>query len=121
MHIRDLWRNRSGNFGIMTSLMMVPLIGAAGLAVDVSNGLSVRNQLFAAADAAAVGSLAEKSPGIAAAMAMTSDGTVTIAQTDANNLFFGQNDNSLSSDNVKVSIAVTKTGNTLQSNVTFSA
>jgi Flp pilus assembly protein TadG len=121
MHIRDLWRNHSGNFGIMTALMMVPLAGAAGLAVDVSNGLSVRNQLFAAADAAAVGSLAEKSPGIAAAMAMTSDGTVTIAQTDANNLFFGQNDNSLSSDNVTVSISVTKTGNTVQSNVTFSA
>src|ERR1700712_3466147 len=82
MQIRNLWKNRSGNFGIMTALLMVPLVGTAGLAVDLSNALSIRNQLFAAADAAAVGSLAEKSAGVAAAMAMTSDGTVAVAQTD---------------------------------------
>lgn len=121
MQIPNLWRNRSGNFGIMTALLMVPLVGTAGLAVDFSNALSVRNQLFAAADAAAVGSLAEKSVGVAAAMAMTTDGTVAVAQADANNLFFAQNSSLLSSDNVAVAIAVTKTGNTIQSNVTFTA
>lgn len=118
---KQFCRNRSGNFGIMTALLMVPLVGVAGLAIDLSNALSTRTQLFAAADAAAVGSLAEKSPGVAAAMAMSSDGTVPIASSDATSLFFAQSNAQLAADNVNVSIGVTKTGNTLQSNVVFTA
>lgn len=121
MRIWNLWNDRSGNFGIMTALLLVPLVGTAGLAMDFANALNVRNQLFAAADAAAAGSLAEKSPGVASALAMTSDGTVAVAQTDANTLFFGQNSAALTSSNVKVAISVTKTGNTLNANVAFSA
>lgn len=105
----------------MTALMLVPIIGIAGLAMDFANALAVRNQLFAAADAAAVGSLAQNAPGMTAAMTMTSDGSVAVAQTDAQNLFFAQNSTSLSSDNVNVSIGVTKTGNTVQSTVNFTA
>ncbi len=121
MGIRNLWNDRSGNFGIMTALLLVPLVGAAGLAVDFANALNIRNQLFAAADAAAVGSLAEKSPGVAAALAMAGNGAVAVAQTDANTLFFGQNSAALASSNVQVAISVTKTGNTLNANVAFSA
>lgn len=121
MRIQNLWKDRSGNFGIMTALLLVPIVGTAGMAVDFANALNIRNQLYAAADAAAVGSLAEKSPGVTAAMGMTSDGTVAVAQTDANSLFFAQNSAALTSSNVKVAIAVTKTGNTLQSNVSFTA
>ncbi|MBO9098620.1 MULTISPECIES: TadE/TadG family type IV pilus assembly protein [unclassified Rhizobium] len=121
MRIQNLWKDRSGNFGIMTALLLVPIVGTAGMAVDFANALNIRNQLYAAADAAAVGSLAEKSAGVTAAMGMTSDGTVAVAQTDANSLFFAQNSAALTSSNVKVAIAVTKTGNTLQSNVSFTA
>lgn len=72
---------------MMTALLAIPLIGAAGLAIDITNALVVRNELYNAADAAAVGAVATSSPAVAAAMAMTSDGTVTIGQNDANKLF----------------------------------
>jgi Flp pilus assembly protein TadG len=117
---RHLWRDKAGNFGIMTALLMVPLLGVAGLAIDFSNAMSVRTQLYEAADAAAVGALAEKSSGVAAAMAM-GDGTVSIAEADAKNLFFAQNTVALQQDDVNVDVAVTKSGNTLQSTVNFSA
>ncbi|WP_244598708.1 TadE/TadG family type IV pilus assembly protein [Rhizobium tubonense] len=123
----SLWQrfcsDRDGNFGIMTALVMVPLIGAAGLAVDVSNAVSIRNELYSSADAAAAGSLAEKSPGMAAAMIMPSDGSVSLAQADAKQLFFGQeqDDGSLQDVAVNVNIDVTKTANTVKSNVTFTA
>lgn len=42
---------------------MVPLIGAAGLAIDLTNAMTAKATLQAAADAAAVGAIAEKSPG----------------------------------------------------------
>jgi Flp pilus assembly protein TadG len=117
---QKFWQNKSGNFGIMTALLTVPLIGAAGLAIDFSNALSVRTQLYAAADAAAIGALAAKSDGVTAAMTM-GDGTVSVAQDDAKNLFFAQNTVALQQDNVNVGVTVTKTGSTLQSNVTFTA
>jgi Flp pilus assembly protein TadG len=51
----SLWQrfrtDRGGNFGIMTAILIVPLAGIAGPAVDFSNALSVRTQLLAAADA----------------------------------------------------------------------
>ena len=40
--------DRSGNFGIMTALLMVPLLGMAGMAVDFAHAMSLRTQLFAA-------------------------------------------------------------------------
>ncbi|MGA1803505.1 TadE/TadG family type IV pilus assembly protein [Rhizobium sp. HT1-10] len=121
MRVPKLWQDRSGNFGILTALMLVPILGTAGMAIDFANALNVRNQLFAAADAAAAGSIAEKSSGVAAAMQMTSDGTVSVAQSDANTLFLSQNSAALADDNVQVAITVTKTGNTLVSNVSFTA
>ncbi|MBO9102409.1 MULTISPECIES: TadE/TadG family type IV pilus assembly protein [unclassified Rhizobium] len=120
-YVRDFWRDRTGNFGILTALMFVPLVGTAGMAIDFANALNIREQLYAAADAAAAGSLAEKAAGVTAAMQMTSDGTVAVAQSDANALFFSQSNTALTSSNVQVSVAVTKTGNTLQSNVNFTA
>jgi len=115
--------SKEGNFGIMTALLMVPLIAAGGLAIDVSNAVSIRNELFSNADAAAAGSLAEKSPGMAAAMIMPKDGTVDIAAADAKKLFFSQqqNDGSLDGVAVNVNIGVTKLNNTVTSNVTFTA
>jgi len=122
-----LWRrfcsSKEGNFGIMTALLLVPLVGTAGMAVDVSNAVSIRSELYANADAAAAGSLAEKSPGMAAAMTMSSDGSVDLAAADANKLFFSQtqNDGSLNGVNVSVNIGVTKTANVVKSNVAFTA
>ncbi|MFS8047415.1 pilus assembly protein TadG-related protein [Rhizobium sp. BR 314] len=106
---------------MMTALLAIPLIGAAGLAIDVTNALVVRNELYNAADAAAVGAVATSSPAVAAAMAMTSDGTVTIGQNDANKLFYGQISSDLQNVPVNVNIAVTRASNIVSANVSFSA
>ncbi|MBW9056257.1 pilus assembly protein [Rhizobium mesosinicum] len=113
--------DRSGNFGIMTALLMVPLVGTAGLALDYAHALSLRTELYAAADAAAVGSISEKSDAVAAAMTMQGNGTISVAKTDARNIFFSQMSGELASVPVNLSIDVTKTANKLNSKVTFSA
>jgi Flp pilus assembly protein TadG len=113
--------DRSGNFGIMTALLMVPLVGTAGLALDYAHALSLRTQLYAAADAAAVGSISEKSDAVAAAMIMQGNGTISVAKTDARSIFFSQMSGELTSVPVNLSIDVTKTANKLNSTVTFSA
>ncbi len=118
---RKLIANRSGNFGMMTALLAIPLVGAAGLAIDITNALVVRNELYNAADAAAVGAVATSSPAVAAAMAMTSDGTVTIGQSDANKLFYGQASSDLQNVPVNVNIVVTRASNILSAQVSFSA
>ncbi len=118
---RKLAADRSGNFATMTVLLAVPLIAAAGLAIDVTNALVVRSELYSAADAAAVGAIATSSPAVAAAMAMTNDGTVTVGQDDANKLFFGQASSDLQNMPVNVNIAVTRAANVVSSSVNFSA
>ena len=117
----QLLLDRSGNFGITTALVAVPLIAAGGLALDITNAMLVRTELQNAADAAAVGAIADSSPAVAAAMAMTSDGTVTIGQSDANKLFYGQASSDIQNIPVNVSAGVMRTGNVVSSTVNFSA
>ncbi|MFB9947386.1 TadE/TadG family type IV pilus assembly protein [Rhizobium puerariae] len=88
--LRRLFRDRSGNFGMMTALLLVPLLGVAGLAVDISEAFAVRNQLQGAADAAALGAVSEKSAGVAEAMKMTGNGEIAVAIKDAEQLFDAQ-------------------------------
>ena len=116
-----LFLDRSGNFAITTALVAVPLIAVGGLALDVTDAMLVRTELQNAADAAAVGAIADSSPAGAAAMAMTSDGTVNIGQSDANKLFFGQASSDLQNIPVNVNAAVTRTGNVVFSTVNFTA
>ena len=113
--------DRSGNFGIMTALLMVPLLGAAGMAVDFAHALSLRTQLYAAADAAAVGSIAEKSGAVAAAMTMSGNGTISLGKTDARNIFMSQMSGELTGIQVDLGIDVTKAANKLNSQVSFTA
>jgi Flp pilus assembly protein TadG len=118
---KRLYQDRSANFGVTTALVAVPLIAVGGLALDVTNAMLVRTELQNAADAAAVGAIADSSPAVAAAMAMTQDGSVNIGQSDANKLFFGQASSDLQSVAVNVNVAVTRTGNIVSSTVNFSA
>ncbi|MBB3134829.1 Flp pilus assembly protein TadG [Rhizobium pisi] len=113
--------DRSGNFGIMTALLLVPLVGAAGMAVDFAHALSLRTQLYAAADAAAVGSISEKSGAVAAAMSMTGDGTISLGKADARSIFMSQISGELSDVPVDLGIDVTKAANKLNSQVSFTA
>ncbi|WP_051177140.1 pilus assembly protein TadG-related protein [Rhizobium mesoamericanum] len=122
--VRSLHRfctDRSGNFGMLTAILMVPLLGSAGVAVDFAHALSLRTQLYAAADAAAVGAIAEKSAAASAAMKMTADGAVSVGQDDARNIFVSQMQGELTASQVAVDIKVNKAANKLNASVSFSA
>lgn len=88
--MRRFLTNRSGNFGILTAILMVPVFGAAGLALDYTNALSVKSQIQGAADAAALAAVAESSEGVKQAMAMAGDGEVSMGVTEAVNFFTAQ-------------------------------
>lgn len=49
-----LLRDRAGNFGIMTAIMLPVLIGAAGISIQITDMLLSKQQLQGAADAAAL-------------------------------------------------------------------
>lgn len=87
---RRFLRDRTGHFGIMTALLAVPMITAVGIAVDYTYALERREVYKNAADAAALGVLSQKSATIAAALAMTSDGTVAMGSAEALKLFNSQ-------------------------------
>ncbi len=114
-----LMADRSGNFGLITALLAVPLIGAAGLSIDFSHALSMRTQLQAAADAAAVGAVAQMSPAMKQAQTMTGDGPIATGNTDAQELFRSQIAGEAANFPIDVSVDVVKTGNVLTSSVTF--
>jgi Flp pilus assembly protein TadG len=73
--------DRGGNFGIMTAVLLPVLIGAGGVAVDLTNAMQVRSQLQGLVDAAA----------LATATAMA-ENEMTAAQADtfAKNYFTAQ-------------------------------
>jgi len=121
MFTRRLLADRSGNFGMLTALLMVPLIGSAGMAIDYGHAMSLRTQLYAAADAAAVGAISQKSNAVTQAMTMSGDGALTVGQTDARSIFMSQMQGELTASNVNVDIQVNKVSNQLNSQVTFSA
>jgi Flp pilus assembly protein TadG len=121
MILTSLLCDRSGNFSIMTALLMVPLIGVAGLAIDVGYAFEQRQLLMNAADAAAVGALAEKSSGVAEALTMSSDGSVSLANSDAERLFAAQLPADLAANLENVEIDIQRVGHELVSELTFSA
>jgi len=116
-----LIRDRSGNFGVMTALMLVPLIGVGGLAIDISNALMVRSTLQAAADAAAIAAVAETSAGVMQAMQMKSDGQLTAAIEDAKKVFIGHAKMSEEYQLQNFDVDVVKTGTQLKAVFTFDA
>lgn len=52
--IRNLIRQRDGNFGVMTALILPVLLGTAGMAIDATNMVLQKAQLQDATDAAAL-------------------------------------------------------------------
>ncbi|WP_234905801.1 vWA domain-containing protein [Affinirhizobium pseudoryzae] len=106
---------------MMTALLVVPLIGAAGMAVDLDYAFEQKEMLMNAADAAAVGALAEKSAGVAAALAMTSDGEIAIADADAEKLFLAQVPEALRDRILSTEIRILRVGNEMTSKLDFTA
>ena len=118
---RNFLQDRSGNFGMMTALLMVPLIGVAGMALDVSDALLARTSLQASADAAALSAVAQTSAGVSEAMLMSSDGHVSTAIADAKKVFLGQAANSTGYTLVSADVDVVKTGSQLKAVFNYKA
>lgn len=116
----DLLKEKSGNFSITTALMLVPLLGVTGLAVDFGNVMMARNALQNAADAAAIGAIAEKSTGVASSLGL-GNGTVTVGQADALKLFKGQITTTTGFNLVSVDAKITKSGHNLTSVMSYKA
>ena len=117
--------DQRGNLAVIFAIACLPLISAIGCAIDYSEATRIKAKLQSAADAAAVASISQRSNGWLAASTMTTDGEVTVAETDANNIFKGNINavvNNLFTLNAGgTSSVVTKTGATLAATVNFSA
>ena len=115
-------RDQRGNIAVIFALAVIPVISAIGCAIDYSEATRIKAKLQSAADAAAVASISKNSAGWLAASTMTTNGEVSVAETDANNIFDGNATNAKPDyTNGTRSAVVTKTGATLTSAVNFSA
>jgi len=81
---------KNGNVAIIFGFCAIPLIGLMGAGVDYSRAARIQTVVQAAADASALGSIAQASPGYTYALSMPSNGPVPIAQTQASNIFNGE-------------------------------
>jgi Flp pilus assembly protein TadG len=115
-------RDRRGNIAVIFAVALLPMLSAIGCATDYSLAARMKSKMQSAADAAAVASISQNSTGYVAATKMTSDGSVSVAETDATNIFNGNIPaTGFTNSSLKVNSTVTKTGSTLSSNVAFSA
>lgn len=119
--LRKFARDKAGNFAMALAVLMIPIALGVGSAVDYGMASRVRSDLQAAADAAAVGSVAVSSPAFQAAGTMSADGPIDVGITDAKNLFNAQVSGDVKADVTSLGATVTKTGTEVSSVVTFKA
>jgi Flp pilus assembly protein TadG len=121
--LMNRFRNdRRANVAVIFAIACVPLISAIGCAIDYSEATRIKAKMQSAADAAAVAAISQNSAGWLASTAQTSNGPVTVAQTDAVNVFNGNVTAQASLYNsLVVTATVMKTGPSLASTVSFSA
>jgi Flp pilus assembly protein TadG len=122
LHLLDTFRRQtSGNVAITFALMLIPIVGMVGAAIDYSNASRIRTWLIAAADAASVGAVVKSSAVMTAAAAMSGDGPIPVGAMEAINIFnaqiAGKNGFKLNSVTAKVN----KSKNAVTSTVQFSA
>jgi Flp pilus assembly protein TadG len=122
MHIiRRLILDKSGNFGVLTALLALPLVAAAGATIDYSYAMNLRASLAGAADAAALAVISEGSTGQAAAVATNNEGRVTVAENLSRDIFISNVANYLTLAEGDVDTEVKKSGDTVSSSITFTA
>lgn len=119
--IRRFVRDRRGNVAVIFAISCVPLITFVGCAIDYSRATQVRSKLQGAADAASVGALSKASPAFAAAGSMTTDGSIAVGVTDAQNIFDANRANLNGYTLNSVTPTVVKSGSTINATVSFTA
>lgn len=119
--VRQFLQDRAGNFGLAFALSAIPIMVAVGAALDYSHALTVRTQLQAAADSAAVGALAEQSVGVIESLTKGTTGRIGSAEQDAVAFFRANMDPKLASYLTAFNAEITRSGNKFNSHITFSA
>ncbi|MDR6900789.1 pilus assembly protein TadG-related protein [Rhizobium miluonense] len=102
--LKQLIRDRAGNFGILTAIAVPVLAVAGGVAVDVTNMSLTRSQLQESTDAAALTAATALADGSA---------TTTTAKDLANNFVLGQMSNYLAGDTDATNSLKAGTGTTV--------
>jgi Flp pilus assembly protein TadG len=122
LHLLDRFRRHTaGNVAITFGLMMIPIVGMVGAAIDYSNANRIRTWLIAAADAASVGAVVKSSAAMTAAAAMSGDGPIPVGATEAINIFNAQIAGKAGFKLSSVTATVEKFKNAVKSTVQFSA
>ena len=93
MMVRNFWKDRRGNYAMLTAIVMVPLMGAVALAVDYTELVREKQDTLNALDAA----------GVATARYISEGATDPQAITYANN-FFNANLSSVDPVNAKLTV-----------------
>ena len=101
--LRHLMDDRAGNFALLTALMIVPVIGMSGLAVDYTNALMTKSALGVAADAAAVDSVSESAQATVFTATTPLETSLTVAGAKASTMFKGN----LAGSGVNIPVTVT--------------
>jgi Flp pilus assembly protein TadG len=112
---------KGGNASLIFAFTMIPMIGLVGAGVDYSRAARIQTMLQAAADAAALGSVAQASQGYQAALNMSSNGSVPAGQTEALNIFNGEISGKSGFNVTNLSATVNNANWSLTSTVQFTA
>ncbi len=127
-NLRALFSCTRGNFGMMTGLILVPLIGSVGLAIDFGRALEAKSYLDAAADSAVLAAVSETSAAVSKAMKLAEDGIVPIADVEAQKIFksqlsarYGDNMEDLLSLSIDVKLELVKSDGVVTSRLKYSA
>ena len=119
--LRRFLKDRRASIAPMFAVILVPLVGLTGAAVDFSTANRVRTALLAAADSASIGSIVKSSNAMAAAVAMNQNGNIAVGVTDAKNIFNAQIAGKSNIPTPTLTVTVAKSSNTVTSTVSFSA
>ncbi len=119
--MRRFLQDCSGNFGITTALLLVPVIGVAGLAIDIHTAVIAKGDLQAAADSAVLAAVGEYSAGTRQAMQIGDKGRLTDAIEDARKVFNAHAGNRTDYKLVASDVEVVKSGRDLQAVFSYTA
>jgi Flp pilus assembly protein TadG len=119
--IGKLCSDRSGNFGMLFGLCLVPLVGMSGAAIDFGYAYSIHQEIQNSADTAVVAALSEQAIGVVTGINNDINGTVKVAQKDAKALFQAQMSEQTKSLIDKVSLTVKRKKGVFTATLTYKA
>ena len=117
----NLRRDRSGNIALLFALILVPLLGAVGAALDYARAYNLQSELQFAADSAVLGAVSEQSVGVLDALKNNTTGSISLAEEDARKLFAAQLSGRTTALIDKVTVTITRVNGEFNATLTFNA